>query len=75
MIWFYPLNELEISGYEAVAVVLFSPLLLGIPFIKQLVTGRWMVALFRSFVLFLTDALGVQLMELACFGLLVYILN
>ncbi|KAK2161800.1 hypothetical protein LSH36_109g01014 [Paralvinella palmiformis] len=30
MIWFYPLNELEISGYEAFAVLLFSPILLGI---------------------------------------------
>ncbi|XP_071951393.1 PGAP2-interacting protein-like isoform X2 [Antedon mediterranea] len=27
MVWFYPLNQLEISGYEAYALVWFSPLL------------------------------------------------
>ncbi|CAK8683519.1 unnamed protein product [Clavelina lepadiformis] len=27
MIWFYPLNELEISGYEIFALVIFSPVL------------------------------------------------
>ena len=29
MIWFYPLNELEISGYEAFAVLWFLPVLTG----------------------------------------------
>ena len=27
MIWFYPLNELEISGYEAFIVTILSPIL------------------------------------------------
>ncbi|XP_072039997.1 PGAP2-interacting protein-like [Amphiura filiformis] len=27
MVWFYPLNELEISGYEALAVVWFIPII------------------------------------------------
>lgn len=26
MIWFYPLNELDITGYEIFVVVVFSPL-------------------------------------------------
>jgi endonuclease/exonuclease/phosphatase family metal-dependent hydrolase len=47
MIWFYPLNELELSGYEAVAIVLFSPLLFGIPFVRRLVSSQWAVALLR----------------------------
>ena len=29
MIWFYPLNELEISGYEAFAVLWFLPVIAG----------------------------------------------
>ena len=29
MIWFYPLNELEISGYEAFAVLWFLPVFTG----------------------------------------------
>ena len=29
MIWFYPLNELEISGYEAFAVLWFLPIITG----------------------------------------------
>lgn len=47
MIWFYPLNELEISGYEAFAVVLFSPLLLGLPSVGPFLCSRWPIALFR----------------------------
>jgi len=48
MIWFYPLNELEISGFEAFAVCLFSPALAGLQFTGQILTGRWTVAFLRS---------------------------
>ncbi|CAH1777955.1 unnamed protein product [Owenia fusiformis] len=40
MIWFYPLNELEISGYEAFAVLLLSPVLLGLGIIYRLLDNR-----------------------------------
>jgi hypothetical protein len=33
MIWFYPLNELELSGYEVFAVTFFAPVLTGIPYV------------------------------------------
>ena len=29
MIWFYPLNELEISGYETFALTTLSPIFVG----------------------------------------------
>jgi len=48
MIWFYPLNELEISGFEAFAVCLFSPALAGLQFTGHILTGRWTVAFLRS---------------------------
>ena len=35
IIWFYPLNTLEISGYELFVLVLLSPLLLKITFINS----------------------------------------
>lgn len=47
MIWFYPLNELEISGFEAFAVCLFSPALIGLPFVGHILTCRWTVAFLR----------------------------
>jgi len=47
MIWFYPLNELEISGFEAFAACLFSPTLAGLPFTRHILTGRWTVAFLR----------------------------
>ena len=47
MIWFYPLNELEISGYEAFAVFFMSPLLLVIPPLRRLVAHPWCVAMLR----------------------------
>ena len=47
MIWFYPLNELEISGYEAFALVKLSPLLLGIGPLRRLLQSRWVMALQR----------------------------
>jgi len=48
MIWFYPLNELEISGFEAFAICLFSPALAGLPFTGDILTDRWTVAFLRS---------------------------
>ncbi|XP_028401694.1 PGAP2-interacting protein-like [Dendronephthya gigantea] len=39
MIWFYPLNELEISGYEAFAVVLLSPIITKISFISRFISS------------------------------------
>ena len=47
MIWFYPLNELEISGYEAFAVFFMTPLLLVVPPLRWLLTHPWIVALLR----------------------------
>ena len=47
MIWFYPLNELDISGYEAFAVFLFSPLLYSVPIIRHLVNSRLGLAVLR----------------------------
>lgn len=47
MIWFYPLNELDISGYEAFAATWFSPILLGIPGMMSLVQNRWVLGLLR----------------------------
>ena len=35
MIWFYPLNELEISGYEAFVVTIFSPILTSVGLIFE----------------------------------------
>lgn len=39
MIWFYPLNELEISGYETFAVVLLSPVVMKISFISRFISS------------------------------------
>ena len=47
MIWFYPLNELEISGYEAFAAVWLSPVLCGIPRFLSLIRNRWFLGLLR----------------------------
>jgi len=35
MIWFYPLNELEISGYEAFVITILSPIFTGIGALLQ----------------------------------------
>lgn len=35
MIWFYPLNELEISGYEAFVITILSPVFTGISTLLQ----------------------------------------
>lgn len=35
MIWFYPLNELEISGYEAFVITILSPIFTGIGSLLQ----------------------------------------
>ena len=47
MIWFYPLNELEISGYEAFAAVWLSPVLCGLPGFLALIRNRWFLGLLR----------------------------
>lgn len=47
MIWFYPLNELDISGYEAFAATWFSPILFGIPGVMSLVQNRWVLGVLR----------------------------
>ncbi|XP_064608784.1 PGAP2-interacting protein-like [Liolophura sinensis] len=49
MVWFYPLNELEISGYECAVVVWFSPLLVGIPGVLRLIQNKWVLAVLRLF--------------------------
>jgi hypothetical protein len=55
MIWFYPLNELEITGYEAFAVVIFSPFLVSMPFLQKIFRNRWVIALLRSVVYIIYD--------------------
>lgn len=47
MIWFYPLNELEISGYEAFGATLFFPVLLCHPSLLRFVQNRWVLTLLR----------------------------
>ncbi|CAC5360999.1 unnamed protein product [Mytilus coruscus] len=47
MIWFYPLNELELSGYEIFAVTFFAPVLVGIPGVLKLLQNRWMLGILR----------------------------
>ncbi|XP_071087811.1 PGAP2-interacting protein-like [Haliotis cracherodii] len=47
MIWFYPLNELEISGYEAFAAVWFCPIFCILPGFLCLIQNRWVLGLLR----------------------------
>ncbi|XP_019628263.1 PREDICTED: PGAP2-interacting protein-like [Branchiostoma belcheri] len=48
MIWFYPLNELEISGYEAFVLAAFTPALAGVGAVFHAVQTRWGLALLRA---------------------------
>eukprot|EP00057_Strongylocentrotus_purpuratus_P030936 XP_783130.4 PREDICTED: PGAP2-interacting protein [Strongylocentrotus purpuratus] len=48
MVWFYPLNMLEISGYEALAVVWFSPILCAIPAIYSALQTKTGLFLLRA---------------------------
>ena len=48
MIWFYPLNELDITGYEVLIVLLLSPLLLLIPPVKRFATSTVGLAIVRA---------------------------
>nr|XP_054756005.1 PGAP2-interacting protein-like [Lytechinus pictus] len=48
MVWFYPLNMLEISGYEALAVVWFAPILCAIPAIFTALQTRTGLFLLRA---------------------------
>ena len=47
MIWFYPLNELEISGYEAFAATWFLPIIVAVPFVLPAIQNRWILGLLR----------------------------
>ena len=47
MIWFYPLNELELSGYEVFALTFFAPVLTGIPCVLNFIQNRWVLGLIR----------------------------
>ncbi|CAL1541206.1 unnamed protein product [Lymnaea stagnalis] len=47
MIWFYPLNELEISGYEAFAAVWFSPIICIIPKVHNFLQKKWVLIFLR----------------------------
>ena len=40
MVWFYPLNELEISGYEALAIVWFIPIICTSQAISEAIQTR-----------------------------------
>ncbi|XP_078684139.1 PGAP2-interacting protein-like [Branchiostoma floridae x Branchiostoma belcheri] len=48
MIWFYPLNELEISGYEAFVLAAFTPALAGVGAVFHAMQTRWGLALLRA---------------------------
>eukprot|EP00058_Branchiostoma_floridae_P025642 XP_002611132.1 hypothetical protein BRAFLDRAFT_88469 [Branchiostoma floridae] len=48
MIWFYPLNELEISGYEAFVLAAFTPVLAGVGAVFSALQTRWGLALLRA---------------------------
>ena len=41
MIWFYPLNELDITGYEAFAVVWLIPVVTAIAPLRWLLQTQW----------------------------------
>ena len=47
MIWFYPLNELEISGYEAFAVFFMTPLILVVPFLRRFLSHPVLLVILR----------------------------
>ncbi|ESP05150.1 hypothetical protein LOTGIDRAFT_208084 [Lottia gigantea] len=47
LIWFFPLNELEISGYEAFAGFWFMPIICGIPKVLRLFQTRWMIMILK----------------------------
>jgi hypothetical protein len=49
MIWFYPLNELEITGYEAFAVVLLSPVVVNVSFVSRFISSHVGLAMMRLF--------------------------
>ncbi|KAL4230433.1 Protein cwh43 [Mactra antiquata] len=48
MIWFYPLNDLEISGYEAFAALWFIQLIAGIPFIRKAIHNQIVLGILRG---------------------------
>lgn len=70
MIWFYPLNELEISGYEAFAVMMFSPILF-VGIVRRVCQSRWGLAVLRlgalaSLASFQAPSTLTRLVVLAC---------
>lgn len=48
MIWFYPLNELDITGYEVLVVLLLSPILLVIPPVRHFATSTVGLTIVRA---------------------------
>jgi hypothetical protein len=48
MIWFYPLNELEISGYETFVVTILSPILTCVGSIMEFCQSLHGIAVLRS---------------------------
>ena len=48
MVWFYPLNELDITGYELFIVLLLSPLLLVIPPVRYFATSTVGLSILRA---------------------------
>eukprot|EP00118_Oscarella_pearsei_P012108 m.86124 g.86124 ORF g.86124 m.86124 type:complete len:758 (+) comp36491_c0_seq1:34-2307(+) len=47
LVWFFPLNELDITGYEALIALLLSPVFLGVAFIRRLAFTARGLALLR----------------------------
>ncbi|KAH9513982.1 Protein cwh43 [Bulinus truncatus] len=47
MIWFYPLNELEMSGYEAFAAVWLSPIVCLLPGVHSFLQNKWVLTVMR----------------------------
>ncbi|KAL5013068.1 hypothetical protein ScPMuIL_011619 [Solemya velum] len=47
MIWFYPLNELELSGYEVFVLFYLTPITVGIPLVLPLIQNKWILGLLK----------------------------
>jgi hypothetical protein len=47
MVWYFPMSSGTISGQEVHAVVLFIPVIAGIPFVFPLLSNRWVLGLLR----------------------------
>ncbi|XP_038055775.1 PGAP2-interacting protein-like [Patiria miniata] len=47
MVWFYPMNELQVTGYEALGLIWMMPVVCGIGAIRDAVQTRWGLFILR----------------------------